>query len=185
MILLFNSHVILDLILCSVNNLSKSDFSDKTVMHEVRYGVINLSCCRHVTISDEILAVVQNVRSIAFSAVITRLYLQTYNATLIIKNICEFVRLLPQLLLVWRYCVDCLSLFSTITQKFMGGFLSNLCNRQMIQLNSGRIKFGLAARVRVRVPVSLLLITMWCSGGTCCTKCHLFYGTAKPRNKQC
>jgi len=60
-------------------------------MHEVRYGVINLLCCRHITISDEILAVVQNVRSIAFSAVITRLYLQTYNATLIIKNICEFV----------------------------------------------------------------------------------------------
>jgi len=60
----------------------------------------------------------------------------------------------------------------------MGGFLSNLCNRQMIQLNSGRIKFELAARVRVRV--SLLLITMWCSGGICCTKCRLFYCSAKP-----
>ena len=86
MILLFNSHVILDLILCSVNNLFKSDLSDKTVTCNVRYEVINLLCCRHITINDEILAVIQNVRSIAFSAVITRLYLQTYNATLIIKK---------------------------------------------------------------------------------------------------
>ena len=43
--------------------------------------------CRHITISDEMLAVIQNVRSIAFSGVITRLYLQTYNVTLIIKKI--------------------------------------------------------------------------------------------------
>ena len=41
----------------------------------MRYEVINLFYIRHATVSNDIMAVIQNIRSIVSCCVITRLYL--------------------------------------------------------------------------------------------------------------
>jgi len=53
------------------NGVAKSNLSNKTIRHEV----INLFYSRHITISEDIIAVMQNTRRIVFSGVVTRLYL--------------------------------------------------------------------------------------------------------------
>jgi len=42
----------------------------------IKYEANNLFHCKHTTIVDDIVAVIENVRSIVISNVITRLYLQ-------------------------------------------------------------------------------------------------------------
>jgi len=55
------------------NNVAKSNLTNKAIRHKV----INLFYSRHTTISDDIIAVMQNTRRIVFFSVVTWLYLQT------------------------------------------------------------------------------------------------------------